>query len=59
VNLILVMSKTEAVRNTTLLFFFVFPDFTLPLILQFFSKVYMTMYNRGFTVVATVHCSSK
>jgi hypothetical protein len=43
VNLILIMNKTKTVRNTNLLFFFVFPDFALSLILQFFSKVYMMM----------------
>jgi len=51
VNLILIMNKTKAVRNTNLLFFFVFPDFTLSLILQFCSEVYMMMWNRGFTVI--------
>ena len=43
------MNETKTVRNTYLLFSFVFPDFTLPLILQLFSKVYMKMSNREFT----------
>lgn len=54
VNLILIMNNTKAVRNNSLLFFFVFPDFTLSLILQFCSEVYMMMWNRGFTVIGLV-----
>jgi hypothetical protein len=37
------MNKIKAVRNANLLFFYVFPNFTLSLILQFFSMVYMMM----------------
>ena len=42
-TLIVIMNKTKAVRNTNLLFVFVFPDYTISLILQFFGKVYMMM----------------
>ena len=42
-TLIEIMNKTKAVRNTNLLFVFVFPDYTISLILQFFGKVYMMM----------------
>jgi len=37
------MNKIKAVRNINHLFFYVFPDFTLSQILQFFSTVYMMM----------------
>jgi hypothetical protein len=36
------MNKTKTVRNTDL-YIFVFPDFTVSFILQFFSNVNMVM----------------
>jgi hypothetical protein len=51
VNLILIVNKIKAVKNTSLLFFFVFPWFYTFLNFTICSEVYVMMWNRGFTVI--------